>query len=233
MHTPSSRLCAAGPTQRANPLARAHDTLATKPLHSYASKTDFQEPRKAEVRRTLFPRTRVNKAKGRGLCSAPALIIAVYLNCKVAILLAASIVYQGSPLGATVMPNGSLFLTTLPSVMTPASVIRAMLTLVVWVNHTEPSGEAAMPSGPTETSRNSRTLFVSGSSSPTPCGTKRAVNQMSPSEATVSCRGVRTVGVTVTAPVAGSSLPIPGSRGAVNQTNPAASTTTSIGSGTM
>src|ERR687894_1069685 len=232
MHTPSSRLCAAGPTQRANPLARAHDTLATKPLHSYASKTDFPEPPKGEVRRIPIPRTRVNKAKGRGLCSAPALIIAVYLNCKVAILLAASIVYQGSPLGATVMPNGSLFLTTLPSVMTPASVIRAMLPLVDWVNHTEPSEEAAMPSGPTFVSGNSRTLFVSGSSSPTPCGVKRAVNHISSSEATVSWRGVSWVGVTVTAPVAGLSSPIPGASGAVNHTLPPESTATSAGSGT-
>src|SRR3712207_8048663 len=37
------------------------------------------------------------------------------------------------------------------------------------------------------------TLFRS--SSPTPCGTKRALNQMSPSEATVSWRGVSWVGV--------------------------------------
>src|SRR5918995_349948 len=78
-----------------------------------------------------------------GACSQPRpSSIAVYLNRKVAILFAFNIVYQGSPLGATVMPNGSLFLTTLPSVMTPASVIRAMLPLVVWVNHTEPSEEA-------------------------------------------------------------------------------------------
>lgn len=44
--------------------------------------------------------------------------LAAYLNCKVAILLASNIVYQGVPSGRTVMPNGSLFLTTLPSVMT-------------------------------------------------------------------------------------------------------------------
>jgi hypothetical protein len=61
----------------------------------------------------------------------------------------------GVAAGATVKPNGSLFLTTLPSVMTPASVIWAMLPLVVWVNQTVPSGDAAMPSGPTLVSGNS------------------------------------------------------------------------------
>jgi hypothetical protein len=91
--------------------------------------------------------------------------------------LALIIVYQGLPLGATVIPNGSLFLTTLPSVTTPSSVILAMLPSVVWVNHTEPSaGEAAMSCGPgLSVSGNSRTSFVSGassavSSSPTPWG---------------------------------------------------------------
>ena len=91
-------------------------------------------------------------------------------------MFASSIAYQGSPLaplGLTVIPNGSLFLTTLPSVMTPSSVIRAMLPLVVWVNQTGPlgSGEAAMSCGPgLSFSWNSRTSFVSGSSSPTPGG---------------------------------------------------------------
>ena len=72
----------------------------------------------------------------------------IYLSCKVAILFAAIIVYRGSPSGATVMPNGSLPLTTLPSVMTPSSVIWAMFSLVVWVNQIGPSGDAAIPSGP-------------------------------------------------------------------------------------
>ena len=57
----------------------------------------------------------------------------VYLNCKVAILFASNIVYQGLPSASTVIPKGSLPLTTLLSVMTPASVIRAMLPLVDWV----------------------------------------------------------------------------------------------------
>src|SRR5436190_1991329 len=57
-------------------------------------------------------------------------------------------VYQGSPLGATVIPNGPLPLTALPSVTTPALVILAALPKVSWVNHTVPSGEAAMPEGP-------------------------------------------------------------------------------------
>src|ERR671912_487344 len=158
-----------------------------------------------------------------GACSQPRpSSIAVYLNRKVAILFAFNIVYQGSPLGATVMPNGSLFLTTLPSVMTPSSVIRAMLPLVDWVNHTEPSEEAAMPSGPTFVSGNSRTLlFVSGSSSPTPCGAKRAVNQMSRWEGPVSCRGVRWGGVSCADRAAGLSSPTPaGASGAVNHTLP-------------
>ena len=147
----------------------------------------------------------------------------------------ASTSYQGSPSGATVMPNGSLPFTTLPSVITPSSVIRAMLPLVFCVNQTVPSGDAAMPSGPTLVSGNSVTSPVAGTSRPTPAGCYRQSDSKPdiPSVAMVSCRGVRvTVGVTVTAPVSGSSLPIPGSRGAVNQTNPAASTTASLGSGT-
>jgi hypothetical protein len=74
--------------------------------------------------------------------------VAAYRSCSVAILFAAIIVYHGSPLGATVIPNGPLPLTALPSVMTPALVILAALPLVSWVNHTVPSGEAAMPEGP-------------------------------------------------------------------------------------
>ena len=55
-------------------------------------------------------------------------------------MFASIIVYQGLlVLGATVIPNGSLPLTTLPSVMvmpSPTSLIWAMLPLVVWVNQT-------------------------------------------------------------------------------------------------
>jgi hypothetical protein len=56
-------------------------------------------------------------------------------------------VYQGSPLGAMVIPNGSLPLTALVSVIAPALSILAMLPLVVWVNQTVPSGDAAMSRG--------------------------------------------------------------------------------------
>jgi hypothetical protein len=73
----------------------------------------------------------------------------------VAILFAAIMVYQGSPLAAAVIPNGPLPLTALPSVMTPTLVMLAALPLVSWVNHTVPSGEAAMPEGP---------VFVTGNS---------------------------------------------------------------------
>ena len=41
--------------------------------------------------------------------------------------MAANMVYQGSPLGATVIPNGWLPLTALASVMTPTLSILAML----------------------------------------------------------------------------------------------------------
>src|SRR5215211_3285136 len=53
-----------------------------------------------------------------------------YRICSVATLLAANIVYQGSSLEATVIPNGSLPLTALASVITPALSILAMLPLV-------------------------------------------------------------------------------------------------------
>ena len=141
-------------------------------------------------------------------------------------------VFQIEPRDTAEAVGEALEMTTLLSVTTPASVIWAVLPLVVWVNQTVPSGEAAMPSGPTLVSGNSVTSPVAGTSRPTPCGVKRAVNQMSPSAAMVSCRGTSVVGVIVTAPVAGSSLPIPGSSGAVNQTIPASSTTVSLGSGT-
>ena len=73
----------------------------------------------------------------------------------------------------------------------------------------------------------------SGSSRPTPWGSKRALNQTSPSAATVIPRGTRvSVCVSVALPVAGSSLPIAWSEVAANQTIPASSTATSLGSGT-
>src|SRR5262245_42854406 len=121
-------------------------------------------------------------------------------------------VYQGSPLGATVISNGPLPLTALPSVMTPALVMLAALPLVSWVNHTVPSGEAAMPEGPVLVTRNSVTELLDGLRRPTAWGVNRAVNQTCPS-ATVMPRGATVVepsavGIVVTAPVAASMRPM-------------------------
>ena len=107
---------------------------------------------------------------------------------------AASIVYQGSPSGSTVIPNGWLPFTVFVSVIVPSLVIRAALPLVVCVNQTEPSGAAAMSCGPTSVSGNSVTTPVAGSRRPTPWGVKRAVNQMRPSVAIASERGTSQVG---------------------------------------
>src|SRR5262249_14497654 len=71
-----------------------------------------------------------------------------YLSCTTAILSALSSAYHGSPLGATVTPNGSLPFTLFPSVTTRVDVIRAMFPARDWANQTDPSGAAAMPSGP-------------------------------------------------------------------------------------
>src|SRR4029453_5792803 len=106
-----------------------------------------------------------------------------YRSCSVAILFAAIIVYQGAPAGATVIPNGPLSLTALPSVMTPALVMPAALPLVSWVNHTVPSDEAAMPEGPVLFTGNSVTELLDGSRRPTAWGVNRAVNQTCPSGA--------------------------------------------------
>jgi hypothetical protein len=46
------------------------------------------------------------------------------------------------------MPAGSLPLTALPSVMTPAFVTLAALPLISWVNQIVPPGPAAMAAGP-------------------------------------------------------------------------------------
>src|SRR5215218_6047629 len=98
-------------------------------------------------------------------------------------------VYQGLPSGATVIPNGPLSLTALPSVMTPPLVMRAALPVVSWVNHTVPAGEAAMPEGPVFVTGNSVTELVAGLRRPTAWGVNRAVNQSCPSAATVMLRG--------------------------------------------
>src|SRR4051812_36966765 len=107
------------------------------------------------------------------------------------------------------MPNGPLFFTTLASVITPALVMLAMLPFVPWVNQTDPSGEDAMPSGPTLVSGNRVTELSTGLRRPTAWGVNRAVNQTCPSAATVIARGATVVepsvvGVLVTAPVTAS-----------------------------
>src|SRR4029453_10680161 len=109
-------------------------------------------------------------------------------------LFAAIMVYQGSPLGATAIPNGPLPLTALPSVMTPALVILAALPRVSWVNHTVPSGEAAMPDGPVFVTGKSVTELLDGLRRPTAWGVNRAVNQTCPSRATGMSRGATVVG---------------------------------------
>src|SRR3954453_4345557 len=149
-------------------------------------------------------------------------------------------VYQGSPLGATVIPNGPLPLTALPSVITPALLILAALPLVSWVNHTVPSGEAAMPEGPLSVTRNSVSELLDGLRRPTAWGVNRAVNQTWPSEATVMSRGTTVVtpsvvDVLVAAPPAAGMRPmlvVPGeltSPDSVNHALPEASTATSAG----
>src|SRR4051812_2380512 len=161
-------------------------------------------------------------------------------SCSVAILFAAIMVYQGSPFGATVIPNGPLPLTALPSVTTPALVILAALPEVSCVNQTLPSGEAAMPEGPVSATGNSVTELLAGLSRPTAWGVNRAVNQTCPSEATVMSRGTTVreplvVGVRVMAPVVAlmrTMLLLPGrltSPDSVNHALPAGSTATSAG----
>jgi hypothetical protein len=107
-----------------------------------------------------------------------------------AILFADIIVNQGSPWVSTVMPNGSLPLTALDSVMTPALVIRATCPLG---RQREPDrtvgGGPAMPSGPPLAIGNTVISFVAGFSRETACGSKRVVNQTWPSVATVISRG--------------------------------------------
>src|SRR5262245_22680419 len=139
------------------------------------------------------------------------------------------------------MSNGPLLLTTFPSVMTPALVMLATLPMVSWVNQTVLSGAAAMPAGPTLVRGNNVTALLGGLTRPTACGVNLAVNQTSPSVATVMSRGATVivpsvVGVLVMAPVTASIRPmllVPGaltSPGSVNHALPAASTATSPGS---
>jgi hypothetical protein len=90
----------------------------------------------------------------------------------VAILSALSIVNQGLPSGATVIPKGSLPLTAFDwAVMTPSGVIRAMFPAVVRVNHIEPSAAGAMSRGPPSTGNNvtsSMSGLGTGAMRPTP-----------------------------------------------------------------
>src|SRR5262249_10214465 len=156
-----------------------------------------------------------------------------YLSCSVAILFALSSTYHGSPLGAIVIPNGSLPLTPLPSVITPVESILATLPPRDSVNHTEPSGPAAMPSGPVVASWNSVTwLFIDGSRNPT-TWENRFVNQTFPSVAMAIPRGPfgspSPIGVNTMVPVPGSSLPMLFVKASVDQTIPLAPTATSDG----
>src|SRR4029453_6171998 len=90
----------------------------------------------------------------------------------------------------------------------------AALPLVSWVNHTVPSGEAAMPEGPGLLGvRKIVTTPVDGLRRPTAWGVNRAVNQTCPSAATVMLRGATVVepsvvGVVVKAPAAASMGPM-------------------------
>jgi hypothetical protein len=75
----------------------------------------------------------------------------------VAILLALIIVNYGLPLGATVIPKGSLPFTALDSaVISPVGEMRAMLPAVVRVNQIEPQVAGAMSSGRRQRGRVSR-----------------------------------------------------------------------------
>src|SRR5262245_30831067 len=90
--------------------------------------------------------------------------------------------------------------------MSPALVILAALPAVSWVNHTLPSGDAAMPDGPVSATGTSVTEPSDGSRRPIAWGANRAVNQTCPSEATATLRGAAVVepsvvGVLVTAPL--------------------------------
>jgi hypothetical protein len=123
----------------------------------------------------------------------------------VAILSALSMVNQGLPSGATVIPNGSLPFTTLDvDVITPVGEMRAMLPPVVRMNHIEPSGPTgAMSTGPPSVGK-SVTLFVPGSRRPAAYGGNRSVNHTAPSLAMLNSRGKPSTSISVMTPVAGS-----------------------------
>src|SRR5947208_14304017 len=107
------------------------------------------------------------------------------------------------------MPKGSLPLIRRASVIKPPVVIRAMLPALDWVNHSEPSGAAAMPSGPAPgASGNSVTTLVDGSRRPTAL-VNRSVNHTVPSVAMAICRGGPPgPAVSVMTPLTGLSLPM-------------------------
>src|SRR4051794_15794680 len=98
--------------------------------------------------------------------------------------------------------------------MTPALSILATFPLVVWLNQTVPSGDAAMPSGPGLLGVRKRvTAPLPGLRRPTAWGVNLAVNQTCPSDATVMLCGATVVeplvvGVSVTAPVTASIRPM-------------------------
>ncbi len=93
-------------------------------------------------------------------------------------------VYQGSPLGdgdpEWAAALDGLALGDDAGVGDPGDVAFGFL-----VNHTVPSGEAAMPEGPVFVTGKSVTELLDGLRRPTAWGVNRAVNQTCPSEATV------------------------------------------------
>ena len=149
-----------------------------------------------------FPRTRVNRVRsGGGVPWDPRPpLVSLFRRQAGDLVRARASCTRVRPLGPDRDPERLAVLDALPSVTTPASVIRAMLPLVVWVNHTEPSGEAAMSCGPG--------LSVSGNCGPRRCPgrarrppgrSKRALNQTSPSGRRRSDpAGRASVGVSVT-----------------------------------
>jgi hypothetical protein len=148
-----------------------------------------------------------DKRKGRGRAGAPALYYLSQLQSGD--LVGAEHREPGSPLGATVIPNGSLPFTTLDvALISPVGEMCAMLPPVERVNHMEPSGPAgAMSSGPPSAGKRV-TLLASGSRRPTACGVKRSVNHTAPSLAMLISRGKPSTSISVMPPVVGFSRPI-------------------------
>src|SRR5829696_9373898 len=148
-----------------------------------------------------------------------------------AILSESSIVNQGSPLGATVIPKGPLPLTAFDwVVITPSGVIRAMFPASKRVNHIEPSAAGAMSSGPPSTGNNLTSSALglgAGLMRPTACE-NLSVNHTAPSLAMLISRGKPSTSISLTTPVVGSSRPI-WPLASVNYVNDTGATVTSRG----